>query len=199
MRTLPSVLLAGSLLLGTPILAQSPATTPAAAASKAKLVSGSDKTVVKEIMDRLYLVHTLVTAASRRRKDEPTLLPDEGWKAMTAAAKLNNGLYGEAALLIPTAELPTAVSPKDRKRMEILSPAKPGNPKAPRGRKDDKKLEYPAAWCLLMSEELTELGKVLDKAAKSTDPQMSKLSATWSGPAKDIVTALAPMVPAKSP
>jgi hypothetical protein len=195
MRTLPSVLLASSLLLGAPILAQSPATPPASA--KPKMVSGSDKTVVKEILESLYLVDTLLTAVVHRRKDEPTLLPEEGWKAMTAASKLKNGLYGEAAVLIPTAELPTAVSPKDRKRMEILSPAKPGNPKAPRARKDDKKLEYSAAWCLLLSEEMTDLGKVLDKVAKSTDPQMSKLSATWSGQAKDIVTALAPLVPAK--
>jgi hypothetical protein len=197
MRTLPSVLLAGSLLLGTPILAQSPATTPPAVPSKPKLVSGSDKTVVKDILDSLYLVDTLVTAVVHRRKDEPALFSEEGWKVMNAASKLKNGLYGEAAVLVTTAELPTAVSPKDRKRMEILSPAKPGNPKAPRGRKDDKKLEYPAAWCLVMSEEMTELGKHLEKASKSTDPQMSKLSANWSGQAKDVVTALAPMVPAK--
>jgi hypothetical protein len=195
MRTLPSVLLAGSLLLGTPILAQSPATPPAAA--KPKLVSGSDKTVVKGILESLYLLDTLITAVVHKKQDEPTLLPEEGWKAMNAASKLKNGLYGDAAVLIPTAELPTAVSPKDRKRMEILSPAKPGNPKAPRGRKDDKKLEYSAAWCLLVSEEITEVGKLLEKVAKSTDPQMSKLSATWSGQAKDIVTALAPLVPAK--
>ena len=199
MKILPIALLTGSFFLATPLLAQTPATNPVSASAKPKSLSSADRPVAKGILESLYLVDHLLTSVIHRKQDEPNLLPEEGWKAMFAISKLKNSFWGETApLLMASGEkMPSVISPKDRKRLEILSPAKPGDPKAARGRRDDKKLEFGPAWCLLMSEELKEVGKLLEKASKSTDPQMTKLSASWAGPVKDIVTSLEPLVPSK--
>ena len=199
MKLLPVTLLAGGLLLGTPIssvLAQAPGSSPAAA--KPKSLSSSDKPVARGILESLYLMDDLVTKVVHRRKDEPTLLPDAGWKALGEVQKLKNSLWGDVAPLVMASgdKMPGAISPKDKKRMEILAPAK-ADPRAARGRKDDKKLEYGAAWALLMNEEVKELGKLLEKASKSTDPQVTKISSSWSDSVKAIGTTLEPIVPAK--
>jgi hypothetical protein len=200
MKNLPIALLSVSLAFSSVSHAQTPAPNPAATPAtpiKPKALSSSDRAVATDILENVYLIGNLAQRVRNLRTTQPNLFPEEGWKAVEMAEKLQKEFWGLVAPLsiLSGDKLPEDVTAKDKKKLATLpSTASVPDPKKTRSKKGD----FATEWAKLMTEQTKDLTKLIEKAGKSMDPQMSQLKTKQADAVKTLSSQFEKMAsPAK--